>query len=188
MIGLSKDGRWMQFSQVQPHLYMAMLKAMGLDWMLADDEWKNAVWAMDPDKSGEFWDKLTEAANSKTLGEWQQVFEADHDVWAETMRRGSELLDHPQMQHLGAVVEIDDAERGRVRQPGPIARLSETPARLGPRRPGARRRRRRPAGEPVAGPVRRRGPAGLDDSRARRRDHARARNVLCRAVRRHRAA
>lgn len=130
MIGLSKDGRWLQFSQVQPHLYMAMLKAMGLDWMLADDEWKNAVWAMDPDKAGAFWDKLTEAANAKTLAEWQQVFEADHDVWAETMRRGSELLDHPQMQHLGAVVEIDDAEHGRVRQPGPIVRLSETPARL----------------------------------------------------------
>ena len=35
------------------------------------------------------------------------------------------------MQHLRAVVEIDDAERGLVRQPGPIVTMFETPAVLG---------------------------------------------------------
>jgi crotonobetainyl-CoA:carnitine CoA-transferase CaiB-like acyl-CoA transferase len=130
LIALSEDGRWLQFSQVQLHLYIEMLKVMGLDWMLQDDEWKDAVWAADIPKTGEFWDRLYEAVQSKTLAEWNQVFEDDHDVWAETMRHGSELLDHPQMQHLGAVVEIDDAERGLVRQPGPIVNMSETPAVL----------------------------------------------------------
>ncbi len=130
LIALSKDGRWLQFSQVQLHLYMEMLKVMGLDWMLQDDEWKDAVWAADSPKTGEFWDKLYEAVQSKTLAEWNEVFENDHNVWAETMRHGSELLDHPQMQHLGAVVEIDDAERGLVRQPGPIVQMSATPAVL----------------------------------------------------------
>ncbi len=131
LIGLSKDGRWLQFSQVQPHLYMAMLKAMGLDWMLADEEWKNAVWALDPDKTEAYWEKLIEAAGQRTLAEWQAYFETDHDVWAETMRRGSELLDHVQMQHLGATIHVEDSVRGAVRQPGPIARLTETPAPLG---------------------------------------------------------
>src|SRR3984957_5762807 len=130
LIALSKDGRWLQFSQVQLHLYVEMLKVMGLDYMLQDDEWKDAVWAADIPKTGEFWDKLYEAVQSKPLDEWNEVFENDHDVWAETMRHGSELLDHPQMQHLGAVVEIDDAERGLVRQPGPIVKMSETPAVL----------------------------------------------------------
>jgi len=131
LIALSKDGRWLQFSQVQLHLYMEMLKVMGLEWMLQDEEWKDAVWAADSPKTGEFWDKLYEAVQSKTLVEWSQVLDNDHNVWAETMRRGSELLDHPQMQHLGAVVEIDDAERGLVRQPGPIVKMSNTPAVLG---------------------------------------------------------
>ncbi|GMU77904.1 MAG: hypothetical protein AMXMBFR46_07020 [Acidimicrobiia bacterium] len=131
LIGLTQDGRWLQFSQVQPHLYMAMLAAMGLDGLLADDEWKTAVWAMDPGKNAAFWERLLEATRAKSLAEWQACFETNHDVWAETMSRGSELLDHPQMQHLGAVVELDDVERGPVRQPGPIARLSETPAPLG---------------------------------------------------------
>jgi crotonobetainyl-CoA:carnitine CoA-transferase CaiB-like acyl-CoA transferase len=130
LIALSKDGRWMQFSQVQPHLYLEMLKTLELDWMLQDEEWKDAVWAADKAKTGEFWDKLYEAVQSKTLAEWADTFENTHDVWAETMRRGSELLDHPQMQHLGAVVEIEDAERGLVRQPGPIVTLDETPAVL----------------------------------------------------------
>src|SRR6202046_1946961 len=130
LIALSKDGRWLQFSQVQLHLYMEMLKVMGLDYMLQDDEWKDAVWAADSPKTGEYWDKLYEAVQAKTLADWNEVFENDHDVWAETMRHGSELLDHPQMQHLGAVVEIDDAERGLVRQPGPIVKMSETPAVL----------------------------------------------------------
>jgi crotonobetainyl-CoA:carnitine CoA-transferase CaiB-like acyl-CoA transferase len=130
LIALSKDGRWLQFSQVQLHLYMEMLRVMGLDWMLQDDEWKDAVWAADSPKTGEFWDKLYEAVQSKTLAEWNEVFEKDHNVWAETMRHGSELLDHPQMQHLGAVVEIDDVERGLVRQPGPIVKMSATPAVL----------------------------------------------------------
>ncbi len=103
---------------------------MGLDWMLQDEEWKDAVWAADIPKTGDFWNKLYEAVQSKSLAEWNEVFDNDHDVWAETMRRGSELLDHPQMQHLGAVVEIDDAERGLVRQPGPIVRMSDTPAVL----------------------------------------------------------
>jgi crotonobetainyl-CoA:carnitine CoA-transferase CaiB-like acyl-CoA transferase len=130
LIALTKDGRWIQFSQVQLHLYLAMLKALGLAHLLEDEEWKGGVWATDPAKAVPFWNKLIEGARERTLAEWQAVFEADHDVWAETMRRGSELLDHPQMQHLGAVVHLDDEERGTVRQPGPIARLEATPARL----------------------------------------------------------
>jgi len=130
LIALSRDGRWMQFSQVQLHLYTAMLHAMGLDWMLQDDEWKQAVFAAGEAQTEKFWERLIEAAGEKTLAEWQAVFDADHNVWAETMRRGSELLDHPQMAHLGAVVELADAERGRVRQPGPIAKLWATPAVL----------------------------------------------------------
>ena len=131
LIALSEDGRWLQFSQVQLHLYLEMLKVFDLEWMVQDEEWKDAVWAADTPKTGEFWDRLYEAVQSKTLAEWNAVFENDHDVWAETMRRGSELLDHPQMQHLKAVIEIDDAERGLVRQPGPIVTMSATPAVLG---------------------------------------------------------
>ena len=130
LIGLTKDGRWLQFSQVQMHLYMAMLKVMGLDWMLADEDWQGAAFAMGHPRTAEFWERLLGAVRERTMAEWQQVFEDHHDVWAETMRHGSELLGHPQMRHLGEPVELPDAERGPVRQPGPIARLEKTPAML----------------------------------------------------------
>jgi crotonobetainyl-CoA:carnitine CoA-transferase CaiB-like acyl-CoA transferase len=130
LIGLTKDGRWLQFSQVQVHLYMAMLKVMGLDWVLADEDWKGAAFAMGHPRTAEFWERLLGAVRERTMAEWQQVFEDHHDVWAETMRHGSELLGHPQMRHLGEPVELLDAERGPVRQPGPIARLEKTPAVL----------------------------------------------------------
>jgi crotonobetainyl-CoA:carnitine CoA-transferase CaiB-like acyl-CoA transferase len=130
LIGLTKDGRWLQFSQVQLHLYAAMLKVMGLDWMLADEDWKGAAFAMGHPRTAEFWERLLGAVRERTMSEWQQVFEDHHDVWAETMRHGCELLGHPQMSHLGEPVELVDAERGPVRQPGPIARLEKTPAVL----------------------------------------------------------
>src|ERR1700744_1169798 len=130
LIGLTKDGRWLQFSQVQLHLYTAMLKVMGLDWMLADEDWKGAAFAMGHPRTAEFWERLLGAVRERTMAEWQQVFEEHHDVWAETMRHGSELLGHPQMRHLGEPVELPDTERGPVRQPGPIARLEKTPAVL----------------------------------------------------------
>jgi crotonobetainyl-CoA:carnitine CoA-transferase CaiB-like acyl-CoA transferase len=130
LIGLTKDGRWLQFSQVQLHLYMAMLKVMGLDWVLADEDWKGAAFAMGHPRTAEFWERLLGAVRERTMAEWQQVFEEHHDVWAETMRHGSELLGHPQMRHLGEPVELPDAERGPVRQPGPITRLEKTPAVL----------------------------------------------------------
>lgn len=130
LIAMTKDGRWIQFSQVQLHLYVAMLKALGLAHLLEDEEWKGAVFAADPERTVAFWHKLIDATREKTLAEWQAVFEQDHDVWAETLRRGSELLDHPQMQHLGAVVVVEDDEVGAVRQPGPLAKLSATPAHI----------------------------------------------------------
>jgi crotonobetainyl-CoA:carnitine CoA-transferase CaiB-like acyl-CoA transferase len=73
---------------------------------------------------------LLEEVRRRTTTEWQELFERDHDVWAEVFRRGTELLDHPQMRHDRQVVEIADPERGVVRQPGPLVRLDLTPAVL----------------------------------------------------------
>ena len=37
------------------------------------------------------------------------------------------MLDHPQIAWDGSAVKLCDPERGVVRQPGPLAELSETP-------------------------------------------------------------
>src|SRR5438067_1809116 len=40
LVGLTKDGRWLQFAQVAPHLFLALMKALELDWMFTDPEWQ----------------------------------------------------------------------------------------------------------------------------------------------------
>ncbi|MCU1395533.1 MAG: CoA transferase [Ilumatobacteraceae bacterium] len=130
LICLTADGRWLQFGQVRPHLFFALMKALGLDGLYADPAFKTAPLIEDEAKRVEFWERLLEAARQRTLAEWQEVFERDHNVWGETMRRDSELLDHPQMVHLGGAIEIDDLERGTVRMPGALVQMFETPAEL----------------------------------------------------------
>jgi crotonobetainyl-CoA:carnitine CoA-transferase CaiB-like acyl-CoA transferase len=131
MIALTKDGSWLQFASVAPHLYAALMKALGLDWMFTAEEWKGMpVLEGKPDKRQELWTKMLEAARSKTLAEWNEIFDADPNVFAEQFRNGPVALDHPQLLHDGFTIELADAERGVVRQPAAIVKAANTPADL----------------------------------------------------------
>ena len=128
LVGLSKDGRWMQFSQTSQRLWEAFMRVLGLEWMLTDPEWKDAHSSEDIDKREAYWEKLLGVIRSKTVAEWYEVFDAEPDVFAEIFRTGSELLHHPQLVHDGLVLEIDDPKLGRIRQPGPLVKMATTPA------------------------------------------------------------
>jgi crotonobetainyl-CoA:carnitine CoA-transferase CaiB-like acyl-CoA transferase len=132
LVGLTKDGRWLQFSQSSDHLFEAFLRAAGLAELVTDPEASKAGSHEDERVREAYWEKLLGAVRAKTAAEWSAIFDADTDVWAERFRRGTELLDHPQLRHDGQVVELEDPERGRVVQPGPLARLDATPAHLAP--------------------------------------------------------
>ena len=191
LVALSADGRWLQFSQTTPRLFEAFMRVLGLDWMFSDPKWKTVPDFDDVEQRTEYYELMLAAVRSKTAAEWQAVFDDEPDVWAEIFRHGSELLDHPQMVHDRAVVRIDDAALGTIRQPGPLASMSTTPGVITdsapqldehgdchPNRAGARRSRRRAASTLGA----------LDhavDPAAGRRHRGRARHLLRRAVRRH---
>jgi crotonobetainyl-CoA:carnitine CoA-transferase CaiB-like acyl-CoA transferase len=131
MICLTKDGHWLQFASVAPRLFAALMKALGLDWMFGDENWKGLpLFGDDADKRQALWTKMLEAARSKTLAEWTQIFDEDSNVFAEQFRNGPIALDHPQLLHDGFVVQLDDAERGTVRQPAAIVKAAGTPADL----------------------------------------------------------
>ncbi|HVV29243.1 MAG TPA: CoA transferase [Mycobacteriales bacterium] len=136
LIALTADGRWLQFSQVQPRLFLALMRALGLEGMFADPYWAGLPNFEDRERRIGLWERMLVAARTKTTAEWKQVFERDPDVWAEIFRHGSELLDHPQLVHDDQVVTVHDPERGPVRQPGPMIRLGGVPA--GPVRPAPR--------------------------------------------------
>ena len=139
---ITRDGRWLQFAQVRPHLFVALMRALGLEWMLTDPEWAGIPVFEDAERRLGLWERMLEAAGTKTLAEWEAIFDTDPDVFAELFRNGPEVLDHPQLVHDGQVVEITQPDVGPVRQPGPLVQMTRTPAtvdrpapRLGEHRP-----------------------------------------------------
>lgn len=131
MICLTKDGRWLQFASVAPHLYAAVMKALGLDWMFTDPDWAGIpAFPDNAQKRAELWERMLEAARTKTLAEWNAIFDADPNVFAEQFRNGPGALDHPQLIHDGFTVEVNDKERGAVRQPSALVKAARTPAVL----------------------------------------------------------
>ncbi|MET0146676.1 MAG: CoA transferase [Ilumatobacteraceae bacterium] len=130
LVGMTSDAEWLQFAAVAPHLYLAKMRALGLGWMFEDDEWKGLPVFEDPDRSMALWTMMLEATKAKSLAEWQDVFDADHDVFAEQFRSGPAVLEHPQLLHDAMVTTIDDPRRGPVRQPGAIVKAAGTPAAL----------------------------------------------------------
>lgn len=141
LVAITKDGHWLQFSQVQPRLFRDFMEACGLSWMYTDEKWAAFMTMctdtvmIPPDASGEmrfeFWNLLYDIVQQRTLAEWQETFDAYPNVFAEVFRRGTDLLHHRQLEVEGQLVTITDREHGEVLQPGALIRFSETPAQLG---------------------------------------------------------
>lgn len=131
LVAQTKDGRWLQFAQNRPRLFEIFMRELGLDWMFDDPKWKGIPILPDADLRQELWERMLTAVRERTFEEWQQRFEADHNVTGELYRSGPEVLEHPQLLHDRMVVEIEDAERGVVRQPAAVCSMENTPALLG---------------------------------------------------------
>ncbi|MEO3787551.1 CoA transferase [Actinocorallia sp. B10E7] len=130
LVAVTADGHWLQFSQAQPHLFRAFMKASGLEWMYDDPEWSTAPEFEDRQQRMRFWDILLTEVKKRTLAQWQEVFEHDPNVFAEVYRRGTALLHHPQMEFARQTVTITDPEHGPVLQPGQLIKLDRTPGEL----------------------------------------------------------
>ena len=126
---LTKDGRWLQFAQVRPHLFVALDAGAGtrVDAHRSRMGRHSGVRGQAERRLG-LWERMLGAAGTKTLAEWEAIFDADPDVFAELFRNGPEVLDHPQLVHDGQVLEITQPEIGTVRQPGPLVQMTRTPA------------------------------------------------------------
>jgi crotonobetainyl-CoA:carnitine CoA-transferase CaiB-like acyl-CoA transferase len=125
----TKDGYWLQFAQVSPHLFAAMLNEFGLMELLADPKWKGFPNFEDPALFREFWSIMLARVGERTLAEWQQVFDGNPDLCAELFRSGPQVLDHPQLQHDQRSTVVDDPVRGPVRQPSTLIHTPDGPLR-----------------------------------------------------------
>ena len=67
----------------------------------------------------------------RTAEDWMARFRANGNVAAEPFITTAEALYHPDLVADGDIVTIDDPVRGPVRTIGPVAELTQTPARIG---------------------------------------------------------
>ncbi|HEY1665027.1 MAG TPA: CoA transferase [Trebonia sp.] len=139
LVGITSDGHWLQFAQVAPHLFLALMKALGLAWMFTDPEWKGIPVFDDPKRRSELLRRMQAAVAERSLAEWQAIFEADPNVFAEVCRSGPAVLKHPQLLACGEVAEVVADGSGPVRQPGALTHVI-----------GAEADVRRPAPAPAA--------------------------------------
>jgi crotonobetainyl-CoA:carnitine CoA-transferase CaiB-like acyl-CoA transferase len=135
LVGLSADGRWMQFSQTSERLWQAFLRVTELDRMLEQPEYEDAPNSDDPDVRVAFWERALTNIRTKTYDEWLAVFDEEPDVWADLFRHGTELLHHPQLVADDRLATVDDPELGPVLQPGPLVKMDATPATVDRRAP-----------------------------------------------------
>lgn len=130
LIALTKDGKWLQFSQSPDRLFEAMMRMFGLSWMFEDPKWKTLPEFESVEQRVEFWEKLLSIVRSKTAAEWAAEFDRDPNVWGEQFRGSGEVLSHPQMQWNRMAADVDDRDVGRLRSPAAITRMDITPAEV----------------------------------------------------------
>ncbi|HVU71387.1 MAG TPA: CoA transferase [Mycobacteriales bacterium] len=120
-IAPTSDGTWLQFAQVQPRLFLALMQEIGLGDIFTDPKWAGVPVLPTQELRTELWELMIRKVGERTRAEWEAVFARNPDVFAEVFRTGAEVLDHPQLVHDGRVAVVDDPELGPVRQPSTLA-------------------------------------------------------------------
>ncbi len=112
LVGMTKDGQWLQFSQTTDRLWHGFLRACDLD--PEDPEILAMENAEEPEVRVRFWEMLLAAVRKRTADEWAAVFDADPNVWADTYRSGPSTLEHAQLVADGRVgyERVGDAGSG----------------------------------------------------------------------------
>ncbi len=126
--GYSRDGKWLQFAHATPRQFEAFVRSLGLEWARSDPVWKDAPDSPDETVRDRWWSMMLEGVRQRSVEEWQAVFDADKDVFAEVYLSGLELFDHPQIVHDSHAVAVEDPGVGPLRQMGPLVKMSSTPA------------------------------------------------------------
>lgn len=123
----TKDGHWLQFAQVSPALFGAMLNEFGVTEMLADPKWQGFPNLESSELRREFWGILISKVRERTLAEWQHAFSQHPEISAEIFRQSSQVLQHPQLVHDGRTLILDAPTLGPVTQPSTLVHHNGSP-------------------------------------------------------------
>ncbi|MGE3960087.1 MAG: CaiB/BaiF CoA transferase family protein [Dehalococcoidia bacterium] len=128
---LTKDGRWLQLGNLVEHLFHAFIAAADLSDVYLDERYQGPPNQYADDAREELRNRILERMRERTADEWMQLFIENGNVASEPYATTQAALGHPQLLHNGTVVEAD-TPLGRMKQIGPVGRLSATPAHPDP--------------------------------------------------------
>ena len=78
------------------------------------------------DKRDEIWDKIAAETRKWTTKDLLEAMLAV-DIWCGEVKRHLDVIDDPQVKHMGVVTSYEHARVGNVKVIGPVVRLSATP-------------------------------------------------------------
>jgi crotonobetainyl-CoA:carnitine CoA-transferase CaiB-like acyl-CoA transferase len=128
---LASDGRWIQCGNLLEHLFYAFLDAIELlPELLVEERFQGppAQWSAETVETAR--DRILLRVRERPAAEWMEAFRKNGNVAAEPYLSAQEALAHPDLVVNGELVTLADPRVGAVRTIGPIAHLSETPARV----------------------------------------------------------
>jgi crotonobetainyl-CoA:carnitine CoA-transferase CaiB-like acyl-CoA transferase len=126
---LTQDRRWVQLANLMEHLFHTFIAAMSLTEVYAEPRFAGVPALPEAEKDAVH-TLMLRRMRERDYDEWQALFLADGDIAAEPIVSIQEALDHPQAAPIGLVIDVDHPGLGPMRQIGPIARFSSTPACL----------------------------------------------------------
>lgn len=124
----ARDGRWLQFGNLLPHLFDNFLIATELIDIIADEDFNpKQLLLKDPKKHEMFRSRMLSKIQERTAAAWMQDFTDDGGIVATTYQTTQEALHDPDIVANGHVIQGQDGDL----QLGPVARLTATPAMPG---------------------------------------------------------
>lgn len=126
---MGSDGRWIQFANLLEHHFHASLEVTGLlEQVLGNPRYAGAPSRLGEQEREEVRNILLERVREEPATEWMRRMLEYGNVAAEMVGTAQEALNHPDLLANGEVRDLEHPTLGVVRQLGPLARLTETPA------------------------------------------------------------
>lgn len=119
------DGKWLQLANLMPHHFERFLRVADLDKELEKTPYNEPMHTWSAETREGFRNILLRRMQQKGSDEWMKLFIDDGGVAAHPYLTAEEALDDPDMVQNGHVITL-----AGIRQLGPLARLTETPAEI----------------------------------------------------------
>ena len=102
MTAATRDGYWIQFANIETHLFYRLMQALELQDLYLQPELAGLP-NVQPEHTDRVREIVLERVRSKSLVEWQAIFDADGSIGYGVFQRPADVLKFPQIVHNGSL-------------------------------------------------------------------------------------